>query len=56
MEKRSNKVFTILTLLFLLSCSAWLPVRAAEGEAISLAEALQMALANPYNLEPVVRL
>jgi outer membrane protein len=50
MEKRSNKVFTILTLLFLLSCSAWLPVRAAEGEAISLAEALQMALANPYNL------
>ena len=48
--KRINKFFSMLTLLLLLSCSAWPPVLAAEVEAISLAEALQMALANPYNL------
>jgi len=48
--KRINILFGIFTILFLLFGIARPPVQAAGGKAISLAEALQMALANPYNL------
>ena len=50
MVKRIHRNIGVIALLFFLGIGAFLPVLAQEEQGISLAEALRMAVANPYNL------